>query len=352
MTGQGGTKFDGNIFSIPVSGGTPTTLFNFDGTHGEFPYGSLTLSPDGSTLYGMTAGGVPNYGTIFSIPVSGGTPTTLFNFDGTHGQTPYGSLTLSGSTLFGMTYSGGGIRLLGTILSIPVSGGTPTTLFNFDGTHGDFPYGSLTLGPDGSTLYGMTGSGGTNNDGTIFSIPVSGGTPTTLFNFDGTHGTYPTGGLTLSGSTLYGMTTAGGTNNDYGTIFSIPVSGGTPTTLFNFDGTHGYWPHGSLTLSGSTLYGMTGEGGRNSDGTIFSIPASGGTPTTLFNFDGTHGEDPHGSLTLSPDGSTLYGMTTLGGTNNDGIVFALTVPEPSTFILLAVAAISMLACVWRRRGAK
>ena len=81
-------------------------------------------------------------------------------------------------------------------------------------------------------------------------------TPTVLFNFDGTHGQNPAASLTLSGSTLYGMTTAGGANG-YGTIFSVPVTGGTPTTLFSFDGTHGELPNGHLTLSGSTLYGMT-----------------------------------------------------------------------------------------------
>ena len=84
------------------------------------------------------------------------------------------------------------------------------------------------------------------------------------------------------------MTTEGGTNN-YGTIFSEPVDGGTPTALYNFDNTHGSYPYGSLTLSGSTLYGMTCGGGTNGYGTIFSEPVGGGTPTVLYNFDATHG---------------------------------------------------------------
>ena len=88
---------------------------------------------------------------------------------------------------------------------------------------------------------------------------------------------------------------------------------------------------GSLILSGSTLYGMTcwwrRPGNGVSDGTVFSIPVGGGTPTVLFSFDGTHGADPQGSLTLS--GSTLYGMTVYGGNMSlnggygDGTVFAL-----------------------------
>ena len=361
MTLSGGYG-DGTVFSIPVGGGTPTTLFNFDGTHGDQPFGSLILS--GSTLYGMTAGGgnmtlSGGYGdgTVFSIPVGGSTPTTLFNFDGTHGANPEGSLILSGSTLYGMTKFGD-TNNAGTVFSIPVGGGTPTTLFDFDGIHGRYPDGSLTL--SGSTLYGMTVGGGNMTlnggygDGTIFSIPVGGGTPTTLFNFDGTHGASPSGSLILSGSTVYGMTSNGGNmslnnGNGDGAVFSLPVGGGTATTLFSFDGTHGANPYGSLIISGSTLYGMTESGGTNGDGTVFSIPVGGGTPMTLFNFDGTHGANPEGSLILS--GSTLYGMTWYGGTNNDGTVFALTVPEPSTITLLLASAACLTGYAWRRRTA-
>ena len=67
------------------------------------------------------------------------------------------------------------------------------------------------------------------------------------------------------------------------------MTGGTPTTLLSFNGTNGANPDGSLTLSGSTLYGMTIGGGANGDGTIFSIPVTGGTPTTLLSFNGTNG---------------------------------------------------------------
>jgi uncharacterized repeat protein (TIGR03803 family) len=34
-------------------------------------------------------------------------------------------------------------------------------------------------------------------------------------------------------------------------------------------------------LNGSYLYGMTGNGGLYDDGTVFRIPVTGGTPTTL-----------------------------------------------------------------------
>ena len=306
-----------SLISLPAVAQTPTVLFNFDWSHGERPFGSLTLS--GSTLYGMTQqGGANDLGVIFSITSSGpSTPTILFSFDGTHGDGPFGDLTLSGTTLYGMTeYGGSGYTGFfsgnGTIFSIPTTGGTPTVLFNFDGPHGKGPGGSLTLG--GFTLYGTTGQGGANNYGVIFSIPTSGGTPTVLFN--GTQAVQLGGNLAISGSTLYG--TAYNGSNSNGLIFSIPTSGGSPTVLLN--GNYALNPGDNLTLSGSTLYGMTYAGG-NGYGTIFSIPTSGGMPTILFNFDWTNGSGPYGSLTIS--GSTMYGMTRFGGASGYGTIFSI-----------------------------
>ena len=102
----------------------------------------------------------------------------------------------------------------------------------------------------------------------------------TLFRSTARTAADPYGDLTLSGSTLYGMTAVGGANGE-GTIFSIPATGGTPTILALVQRHGRRTSHGGLTLSGSTLYGMTAGGGAHGDGTIFSIPVTGGTPTTL-----------------------------------------------------------------------
>ena len=46
------------------------------------------------------------------------------------------------------------------------------------------------------------------------------------------------------------------------------------------------YPYGSLTLSGSTLYGTAINGGVNNIGAVFSVPLSGVTPTILTSFTG------------------------------------------------------------------
>ena len=114
--------------------------------------------------------------------------------------------------------------------------------------------------------------GGAYGYGTVFSIPVNGGSPTVLASFNFSNGANPRGGLTLSGNTLYGTTEMGGNlsvngGNGDGTVFSVPLSGGSPMVLASFNGTDGSFPAAALTLSGGTLYGTTDQGGAGNDGT-------------------------------------------------------------------------------------
>ncbi len=327
-TTNGGGLNDGTVFSIATSGGSPATLYSFNYPNGTNPYGNLTLN--GSTLYGTTEyGATGNCGTVFCIPTSGGSLTTLFAFgqyQEDESYSPVAGVAFANSTLYGTTKSGYG-NAGGTVFSVPASGGSLTTLCSFTGSNGWIPYAGLTLNANGSTLYGTTGYGGVNDDGTVFSIATSGGGLTTLCSFDGSDGSAPMAGLTLVGSTLYGTTYYGGTYgpgygaNGYGTVFSIATSGGSPTTLCAFSGFNGGFPQAGLTLIGSTLYGTTRAGGPNGYGTVFSLPLSGGTPKVLASFNSSNGAYPQAGLTLV--GSTLYGTTFSGGANGYGTVFAL-----------------------------
>jgi len=330
MTYGGGDSNLGVVFSIGTDGSGFTLLREFagGGSDGSQPFGSLALS--GSTLYGMTHGGGDfDMGVIFSIETNGSGFTLLHEFagGGSDGRGPYGSdLTLSGSTLYGMTSQGGDANM-GVVFSIGTDGSAFTLLHEFAGgaSDGNGPFGSLTL--SGSTLYGMTYGGGDANMGVIFSIGTNGSAFTLLHEFagGGSDGYGPAySSLNLSGSTLYGMTVNGGDSN-IGVVFKVETSGSGFTLLHEFagGGSGGANPYGSLTPSGSTLYGMTVNGGDSSNGVVFSIETNGSGFTLLHEFagGGSDGRGPYGSLTLS--GSTLYGMTFYGGDSNRGVIYKL-----------------------------
>ena len=367
-TGFGGAHGDGTVFSVPVTGGTPTVLASFNGSNGKSPDGDLILS--GNTLYGTTSeggayggqfiGGIGG-GTVFSVPVTGGTPTVLASFNGTDGSYPAAGLILSGNTLYGTTYFGGNdysapYSGTGTVFSVPVTGGTPNVLMSFGtpvSNGGTQPQAGLTL--IGNTLYGTTTAGGAYggrlvSGGTVFSVPITGGTQTVLASLTGSAGVISiNSGVILVGSTLYGTTTPGG-DDGYGAVFSVPVTGGTPTVLGSFDYfTNGDEPAADLTLSadGNTLYGTTVQGGDDEYGTVFSLPLTGGDPTVLASFDGSNGKYSYADLTLS--GNMLYGTTEYGGANNNGSVFELTVPEPAS---IGIVGVSMMGLLVRRRSAR
>jgi uncharacterized repeat protein (TIGR03803 family) len=127
----------------------------------------------------------------------------------------------------------------------------------------------------------MTFYGGASGEGIIFSISTSGSGFTDLHDFSGsaTDGAFPNGNLTLTGSTLYGMTDGGGANTD-GIIFSINTNGTGFSDIHDFsngaaDGGYGGWGYfyylteNSFTQSGNTLYGMTFLGGASGGGAIF-----------------------------------------------------------------------------------
>jgi len=104
------------------------------------------------------------------------------------------------------------------------------------------------------------------------------------------------------------------------------AAAGMPERFFNI--LHGFksrtgdgvFLDGSLTLSDSTLYGMTEQGGSNNSGTIFRIGTDGLGNSILGSFHEFDGAIPKGDLTLSADGSILYGMTGGGGSGGQGVI--------------------------------
>jgi uncharacterized repeat protein (TIGR03803 family) len=331
MTLNGGAfSHRGVVFKINVDGSGYTNLHEFAGGTGDgyAPEGSLTVS--NNTLYGMTHnGGAANLGVVFKMNADGTSYTNLHEFAGGSGDgaLPGGSLTMSNNALYGMT-SAGGTTNAGVVFKINVNGSGYTNLHSFTGSNGDgyLPFGSLAL--SGTNLYGMTELGGASFNGVVFKVNVDGSGYTNLHEFaDGSgDGATPVDSLTVSGTTLYGMTVSGGAYSN-GVVFRINTDGSSYTNLHEFAGNSGDGakPYGSLITSNNTLYGMTEYGGAANLGVVFQINVDGTGYTDLHEFAGGSGDGagPFGSLVMS--GNMLYGMTPSGGASNLGVVFALQV---------------------------
>ncbi len=276
VTLTGGTANEGTVFKITLSG-TLTTLFNFNGTNGDGPTGTLIRATDGN-FYGTTqSGGSLGQGTVFRITPSG-TLTTLHSFNGgSDGVAPVaGLIQATDGNLYGTTWGDAYQNLnVGTVFKITL-GGTLTTLHSFQTTDGANPQGGLVQGSDGN-LYGATEEGGTYNYGTVFKMTLAGAL-TTLHSFSGgADGDTPV--CTLIQATdgnFYGTAAYDGLYPNFGTVFAITPSG-TLTTLHNFDSTDGSYPYaGLLQATSGGFYGATFAGGSSGAcpfgcGTVFTL---------------------------------------------------------------------------------
>lgn len=269
-----------------------------------------------------------------AIPSPAQTFTTLVSFNNRTNGEPilelsYGQGGLVQGTdgnLYGTTGEGGA-NDDGTVFKIAPEG-TLTTLYSFSGSpDGIGPYAALIQATDGN-FYGTTSGGGARGSGTVFKV-TPGGSLTTLYSFDLAtgDGIQPSAGLIqATDGNFYGTTVTGGAHG-HGTVFKITPAG-TMTTLYSFGSATG---DGSQARAGliqavdGDFYGTTETGGGTHDsGTVFKI-TPGGALSTLYSFGGTstYGAGPLAGLIQATDGN-LYGTTSEGGPSSYGTIFKIT----------------------------
>jgi uncharacterized repeat protein (TIGR03803 family) len=208
----GGPYGWGTVFAVNTDGTGFRNLHSFtDGSDGAYPWDALVLS--GNTLYGTTAvAGSSGKGTVFAVNTNGTGFRTVHTFTGGSGGTsPHAGLILAGDTLYGTTYQGGNSSGDGTVFAVNTNGTGFTTLHLFAGSPGEgvHPYAGLILA--GTTLFGVSWSGGTYSNGTVFSLSYP--SPELTIMPSGTNGnlTWPSAvaGFSYSGYTLQSTTNLG-----------------------------------------------------------------------------------------------------------------------------------------------
>ena len=266
-----------------------------------------------------------------SQPAQAQTYEVIYNFTGkgTDGANPYGGPVLDPSgNLYGTTYLGG-FYGSGSVYRLSPSGSswTYSSLYSFKGIPDDGAapaFGSLAMGPDGS-LFGTTEAGA--HFGTVFAICACPGRELVIHRFGpGADGAQPIGGVVLdSAGNLYGTTSLGGVYGK-GTVFEAKRSG-TESVIYDFTGGRdGTNPPAGVTLDAhGNLYGTTSFGGANDDGVVYELSPSGSgwMQTVLYTFQGlSDGQNPVGGVVLDGAGN-LYGTTFDGGVNGGGTVYEL-----------------------------
>ncbi len=232
------------------------------------------------------------------------------------GRFPESEVVADGDTLYGTASS--------VVYRARTDGTGYTVLKQFTNTvDGNHLAAGLVL--SGSTLYGAAASGGTNSYGTIFKLDTNGMDFTVLrFFTNSPDGRMPYNSLLLVNDTLFGTTYQGGASGG-GTVFTLNPNGSDYAVLKSFtNNVDGSFPYGPLVSDGSALYGVTGVGGTNGAGTIFKIGHDGSNFAVLksFGYSLSSSEGSHRSPGLVLNGTTLYGTAT-GGSNVAGVVFKI-----------------------------
>jgi uncharacterized repeat protein (TIGR03803 family) len=174
-----------------------------------------------------------------------------------------------------------------------------------------------------SELWGVVPSGG-DGFGSLFSMSTGSTAFSMQRNFTGAHGSSPQNSrlvLAVNGK-FYGTTLSGGINN-VGVIFEFDPSTNTYIKRWDFVSATGSSPRGPLMqASNGKLYGMTAVGGVNNNGVIFEFDPSTNTYSKKVDLIVANGSGPFGTLMeLSPSNGKLYGLTRAGGANGVGVIF-------------------------------
>jgi uncharacterized repeat protein (TIGR03803 family) len=350
-----------NSMTAFAAGSQFSVLHTFDvadAATGASPTGSQpdtrpVLGADGAA-YGMTyTGGVDGNGVIYRYDSNSGNYSVLHTFGAldanganSDGANPGVALTRgSGDVFYGMA-SFGGPNGTGTIFRITSSGkftvlhafsAVDSNLHNTDGAN---PLRTVVIGADGN-LYGTTRLGGLNTCGPKASgcgvawVMTPWGSFSVVHQFQATEG-HAASLLKAHDGFLYGCAVFPFAGAGAGTLFRMAPSGGHFEILHRFaavdvngansDGADCFEP--LVETDPGVLYGSTTYGGPNGNGVVFRYSAARGLEIVhAFSASNAAGENadganPYARLTRGDDGA-LYSTASYGGANGNGVVYRI-----------------------------
>lgn len=361
-TNFGGDYHEGVLFRYDVSSGLYEKYVDFNDTIGKSLKGSLIEASNGK-LYGTAyGGGELNGGVLFEFDKQSKTYSVLHHFDFYEGLPLWYLSELKNEELFGCTNMGGDYNC-GTVFKYDILQDSLFYINEFDLNIGNLPNG-LFLKCSNGKIISTTHRGGVFNSGSFLEFDISDYSMNKIYDFYGYSeyhdvvGTLinsPEGGIygltnlddgiiLESGSTLFSIdkeaeehkvldifSGSAKSLSHYNYEYYFYPSGGSfrayfhdslkSTTICDLNNPIGY-PTGSLVLADNNImYGMQQDDNPNPAGLIFSF-----NPLNYYNeknsgFWGSNGAYPIDNSLINIHDGFLYGLTSGGGANNDGVIF-------------------------------
>jgi hypothetical protein len=233
----------GQIFTVPVSGGTPLTLAApQNGGH------DIAVAPTGVYFASARQVGAGWVDDIMSVPLAGGAMTTIVS-----GTAAARTLAVDATNVY-WTGPGG-------LVKAPLHGGTTVTL--------DAAARTPIAVHDGLIYWGQ--------DGSLWSVPVDGGTPSTVWTLSGSDGVGSAEGIAFDSKAAY--ETFCGASFCY--VAKVPLDGGAAVTLATTAPAQHF---GSIAVDGANVYYAVHDStsiGPLPCGALLRVPIEGGTPVTV-----------------------------------------------------------------------
>ncbi|WP_178986775.1 T9SS type A sorting domain-containing protein [Winogradskyella helgolandensis] len=196
MTSSGGVNDKGVIFEYDYVSHTYSKLFDFGGINGGSPAHALFQAANGK-LYGMTGdGGVNNKGTLFEFDSSTNTFTKRFDFSiANPGNASASFVEFDTDLLYAFTREGG-VNSAGVVFEYNLSTDTYIKTHDFETTsEGSYSPQFRFLKTSENKLLGLSNSGGTGSQGTLFEYNPNTNMFTTNLEFNDVSGQNPIGAL-------------------------------------------------------------------------------------------------------------------------------------------------------------
>jgi hypothetical protein len=202
-------SFDASVGDAAVSDGG-------DGgaAHGVKALATGQASPigvaiDATNLYWTTTGTSTTVnGTVVKMPLAGGTSITLAS-----GRSAPSAIAVDATSVYWVDAGLGAFG--GAVLKVAIAGGSVTTLASGQNSPG-------AIAVDSNDVYWtQQGTGATNS--AVVKVPIGGGTVATIASEQG-----PVGGLTIDSTSIYW---AVGGGSGMGAVLSAPLGGNVVTTL-------------------------------------------------------------------------------------------------------------------------